>query len=64
MSFFERIIQEMLEASEIRLKEANLTEQDIRDLIDYWPNSCFEWWRMVYGAYWKVEYINCLNGLR
>ena len=35
MSFFERIIQEMLEASEIRLKEANLTEQDIRDLIDY-----------------------------
>lgn len=34
MSFFERIIQEMLEASEMRLREANLTEQDIRDLID------------------------------
>jgi uncharacterized protein YpiB (UPF0302 family) len=34
MSFFEKLLQDMYEASEKRRREANLTEQDIRDLID------------------------------
>jgi uncharacterized protein YpiB (UPF0302 family) len=34
MSYYERIIQEMIDASPSRLREAKLTEQDIRDLID------------------------------
>ncbi|MED5102460.1 IDEAL domain-containing protein [Niallia circulans] len=34
MSYYERIIQEMIDASPSRLREAKLTEQDLRDLID------------------------------
>jgi hypothetical protein len=34
MSFFEKLLQDMYEASEKRRREANLTEQDIRELID------------------------------
>ena len=34
MSFFEKLLQDMYETSEKRRREANLTEQDIRDLID------------------------------
>lgn len=34
MSFFEKLLQDMYETSEKRRREANLNEQDIRDLID------------------------------
>lgn len=34
MSFFEKLLQDMYETSEKRRREAKLTDQDIRDLID------------------------------
>lgn len=55
MSFFEKLLQDMYETSEKRLREANLTEQDIRDLIDL---------TLVLGdEEWFMELTERLNAL-
>ncbi len=55
MSFFEKLLQDMYEASEKRRREANLTEQDIRDLIDL---------TLVLGdEEWFMELTERLNAL-
>ncbi|PAD86686.1 hypothetical protein CHH55_17105 [Niallia circulans] len=55
MSFFEKLLQDMYEASEKRRREAKLTEQDIRDLIDL---------TLVLGdEEWFMELTERLNAL-
>lgn len=55
MSFFEKLLQDMYETSEKRRREANLTEQDIRDLIDL---------TLVLGdEEWFMELTERLNAL-